>query len=209
MSWPLLIPVFTWKADCFLQKECSQNERVPFSQAKPFISSWCNCIKSMVNNTVNIYIIIILPLITRIYWYNIFTPIQMNAGLLSVFGLQMCPYGHMPVSYFLITLFPNLENLESSSIINIPLSNFFSIKKNVLVTPSCQMNKHIQVQNARFLNLHSYGREICVASWWSSGCVQSSGKDKSSKGFCYVGNMGIIYIKVNRIFMGLSQIHLK
>lgn len=60
---------------------------------------------------------------THIYWYNIFSPIQMNAGLLSVFGLQMCPYGHMPVSH--IFMFPNLENLESTSIINIPLSIFF------------------------------------------------------------------------------------
>lgn len=51
----------------------------------------------------------------------------MNAGCwdtISVFGLKMCPYGHMPVSYFFITVFPNLENLESSSIINIPLSIF-------------------------------------------------------------------------------------
>lgn len=165
MLWPLLIPFFTCKAECFLQKKCSQNECVPFSRAKPFISSWCNYPKNMVN----IYIIIILPLMILIYWYYVFSPTQMSTGLLSVSGLQICPYGHMPVSHFFISVFPNLENLESSSIINIPLRTFFHKEKYYVSNTSLSDKKTCTTSKCKvFEPLQLWEGDMCskLMVWW-------------------------------------------
>lgn len=63
------------------------------------------------------------------YWYNVFFPIHMYARLLHASGLGMWPYGFLCCFFF--SVFSNLEDLESSSMITIPLAFFHKEKHKV------------------------------------------------------------------------------
>lgn len=65
----------------------------------------------------------------------------MYAGLLNVSGLQMWPYGFLCCFFF--SVFPNLEDLKSSSIITIPLAFFHKEKYKVGNTSSSENEKNI------------------------------------------------------------------